>query len=349
MPESHDPEVTQRPRRRRLVLPASAVVVVLLGLAATVFLKLYRPRPHPLPPSVLEGSVLKTDADPQKQQPIADVQVVATSGASTGEAKTDEIGFFHLVMRPGIATGAPIELRFRHPDYKPLDSEEISHGRILLARLIPLHQVNPVVPTEPVVNISNIVVRYTVRTTRTENTGSAVKTFQVVNTGNVACNESIPCSPDGKWKAAIGGISLDAGAGNQFENARVSCISGPCAFTRIESNSLSETGRKISISALGWSDTTTFLLEAEVVHPMVSDPSLHLYPVIFGQSLNFNLPPTAQGLCIQATVNKHSVIFPIGPDLCLSWADCTVSVGKDQTKSYRCELKPQYQFATTAQ
>lgn len=344
MPEIHDPEEVQRSRRRRLVLLAATVV---LGFAAAVFLKLYRPKPHALPPSVLEGSVLKSDADPQKQQPIANVQVVATSAASTGEAKTNEIGFFHLVMRPGIAKGAPIELRFRHPDYKPLDLEEISQGRILLARLIPLPQANPVVPG-PVVNISNIVVSYSVRTTTTESTGSAVKTFQVVNTGNVVCNESIPCSPDGKWKAAIGGISLDAGAGNQFENARISCISGPCAFTRIESNSLSESGRKISVSALDWSDTTTFLLEAEVVHPMVSDLNRDLYPVIFGQSLNFNLPPTVQGLSIQAKVNKDPVVFPIGPDLCLSWADCTVSVGEDQTKSYRCELKPGYRFAATA-
>ena len=171
-----------------------------------------------------------------------------------------------------------------------------------------------------------------------------MKTFQAVNTANIPCRGNITCSPDGKWKAAIGSISLDAGAGNVFQNARVSCISGPCAFTRIESNELSEGGRKMTVSALNWSDTATFLVEAEVVHPMVGDVTLESYPVIFGEALNFNLPPTAEGLSIGAALNKESILFPIGPALCLSWADCKVSVAKDQTKSYRCELKPGYKF-----
>jgi hypothetical protein len=347
MPEIYTPEVVPQSRRRKLAIWAGAVVAV-LACATALFLKFYHPRPHLLPPSILEGSVLKSSEETQKQQPIAEVRVTAVSGAAIGEARTNEVGFFHIVMRPGVPRGAPVALSFRHPDYKPLDLEEISHGRLVIARLTPLHEAMAVLPKGPIVDVANVVVRYSIQTTTDVNTGSAVKTFQVVNIGNIPCAGVFPCSPDGRWRATIGSISLDAGVGNQFQNARVSCISGPCAFTRIESTTTSDGGRKLEISALNWSDTTTFLVEAEVVHPMISDLNLDLYPVIFGQALNFNLPPTAQGLSIEATVNTEPVVFPIGPDLCLTWAACTVSVAKDQTKSYRCELKPGYKF-TSAQ
>jgi hypothetical protein len=112
------------------------------------------------------------------------------------------------------------------------------------------------------------------------NVGSAVKTFEVMNSGNVPCNGRDPCSPDGKWKAAIGSTSLDAGPGNEFRNARASCIAGPCPFTKIEADDLQRGGRSIQVFVRNWSDTATFLLEAEVFHPMVSDIVRESYPVI---------------------------------------------------------------------
>ena len=105
MPEIYTPEVVRQSSRRKLAIWAG-VVVASLACGAALFLKLYHPKPHLLPPSSLEGSVLKNDEDTQKQQPIADVQVVATSGTSTGEAKSNEMGFFHIVMRPGVPKGA---------------------------------------------------------------------------------------------------------------------------------------------------------------------------------------------------------------------------------------------------
>ncbi len=88
----------------------------------------------------------------------------------------------------------------------------------------------------------------------------------------------------------------------------------------------------------------TFLLEAEVVHPMTSDLVRESYPVIFGRSLNFSLPPDAEGLSIEADINGQPIVFPLGPDLLLEWAECHVAVDRDQSKTYRCELKPGYQF-----
>jgi hypothetical protein len=100
----------------------------------------------------------------------------------------------------------------------------------------------------------------------------------------------------------------------------------------------------LNVAVRDWSDTTTFLVEAEVVHPMTSDMVRETYPVMFGRTLNFNLPPAAGGPSIEAEVDGQPIVFPLGPDLFLRWADCHSGTEKDQSKTYRCELKPGYKF-----
>ena len=70
------------------------------------------------------------------------------------------------------------------------------------------------------------------------------------------------------------------------------------------------------------------------------------YPVLFGRALNFTLPPTQEGVSIEADVDGTSMVFPLGPELYLSWADCNARTGADSEKTtvYRCELKPGYRF-----
>ena len=192
--------------------------------------------------------------------------------------------------------------------------------------------------------VGSLRVRYSIKAMSEVNIGSAAKPFQVVNTGNVPCNRQAPCSPDGNWKAAIGSAFLDAGAGNEFRNARVSCIAGPCPFTKIEKDDFSKGGQTIRVSARNWSDTTTFLLEAEVFHSMISEIVHESQPVIFGRVLDFTLPPSAEGVCIEAEMNGQTIIYPLGPALFLSWANCDVTLNRDQSKLYRCNLKAGYQF-----
>ena len=79
-------------------------------------------------------------------------------------------------------------------------------------------------------------------------------------------------------------ISLDAERGNQLRNARLSCIAGPCPFSSIVRDNSSRSGRTINATVLNWSDTVTYLLEAEVVHPMASQTVRHSYPVIFDRT-----------------------------------------------------------------
>ena len=102
---------------------------------------------------------------------------------------------------------------------------------------------------------------------------------------------------------------------------------------------------------LNWGDTVTYLVEAEVAQAMVSDLVRHSYPVIFDHSMTFTLPPAAQGPSIEADVDGEPIVFPLGPQLRLSWATCRLDTGAGRTDTrgdgarlYRCELKPGYLF-----
>ena len=194
--------------------------------------------------------------------------------------------------------------------------------------------------------VSNIKVRYTVNSQNDENIGNAVRTFQVVNRGNVPCRRQYPCSPDGQWKATSASLELDAGIGNEFRDARASCIAGPCPFTRIDSSGFAAGGRTIAVAALDWSDTATFLLEAEVFHKAIVSNVRESYPVVFGRALSFTLPPTAEGVSLEADVDGLQMVFPLGPELYLSWAECATrsSSNGDEARVYQCELKPGYHF-----
>ena len=210
--------------------------------------------------------------------------------------------------------------------------------------MTPLHDEVEAKLNEAEVVIGNIVVRYSTETTKTENIGSAVKTFQVGNTGNVPCSQHPPCSPDGKWKAEEAAASLDAGEGNVFRDARVTCIAGPCPFTRIDTDEFSRGGRSIKVSVRDWSDSTTFLIQAEVFRSQLDVIIRRTYPVIFGRAMNFTLPSTAEGPSIEAELNRGLIVFPLGPSPVLSWANCQVRVEKNQARDYRCELKAGYRF-----
>jgi hypothetical protein len=315
-------------------------LLVIAALAAGVVFAIHKS--HHL--ITLRGAIVRQDSDPDKQTPIADVQIRATSGSAVATAESDSSGFFSLTLTESFRRRKSVTFQFGHPGYRPLELTE-PIGDLYVVHLAPM---SPEKPSEadhgPQTLISNVRVRYSVKSTTEVNVGSAVRTLQVANKGNVPCKGQAPCSPDGKWKAAVGSTVLDAGQGDQFRNARVSCIAGPCPFTRIENEKPSDGGRIMNVVARDWSDTATFLVEAEVVHPMTADLVRESYPVVFGQTMSFGLPATAEGPSLEADVNGASIVFPLGPDLFLSWAQCTQGTSKDQSKVYRCELKPGYRF-----
>ncbi len=329
-----------------IAVAAGVVIGVLLLMRAHRLRTITEARTIPI-----EGAVIRRDADANKELPIAGVAITASDGVRSATTESDAAGYFKLVLQKTVLSDRPVTVAFRDPNYEPLDLT-VQTGRLAIPKQLYVAAMVPI-PVKSVASssrtqtvVSDIRVRYTINTRSETNVGSAFKTFQVVNKGNVPCNHQSPCSPDGRWKAASASASLDAGPDNSYGNIRASCIAGPCPFTRIDSNGFIHGGRYIKISALNWSDTATFLLEAEVYHTAISSEVRELYPVIFGQTLNFTVPPTQEGVSLEADLGGAPMVFPLGPDPELSWASCTARTGMEEEKTtvYRCELRPGYRF-----
>lgn len=332
---------------KRLLLWAAAVAVVATVVTVLV-VRSHRWRPRTIS---IQGAVIRRDADPRKRLPIGNVKVTATDGLMTVSTQSDASGYFNLQFKENVWPGQTLTVSFRHPDYESYDltlhpSIRATSQKLYIAELTSIKPDAESHSNKKPSVVSNIRIRYTVNSQGEVNVGSDVKAFQVVNKGNVPCNMKPPCSPDGNWKATLGEATLDAGPDHMFRNVRASCIAGPCPFTRIDSSGFSQGGRVVTAKVLDWSDTATFLLEAEVFRTSINSNVRELYPVIFGQTLNFTLPPTEEGVSIEAELDGTPMVFPLGPDLYLSWATCSARTNRDGEKStvYRCELKPGYRF-----
>jgi hypothetical protein len=291
----------------------------------------------------LTGVVLAENTDPAKQIGIPHVYVTAVGRTGEASAESDDSGFFRIALPEGLWLGESVQLSLQHPGYQPVELKERIFNQLWVARLAPVPPKTEVAAKGPGVILSDLRVRYLTKGATITAVGSMVRTFQVVNQGNVPCQGHSPCSPDGRWRAAIDGLKVDAGEGQEYRNARVSCIAGPCPFARIETDNFSQGGRVIGVAVRNWSDTVTFLLEAEVVRTVANDLVQQAYPAIFGRLISFTLPPSAQGPSFEAEWNGQEITFPLGPDLLLSWANCTLKVQPDQTKLFSCELKPGFQ------
>ena len=334
-------------RGKKIILIVATLAVV--GAVAAYFVW----RMHIWHPnlSTIRGAVIRHDADVSKELSISDVEITGSRGAMTATTRTDASGYFELKFPEPIWPGQMVDLTFRNNDYEPLDMHlkmayRSTVRRLVIATMEPIPQPVMTESGKPLTVVSNIRIRYTVHSEQADNIGSVVKTFQVVNRGDIPCRRQAPCSPDGEWKAATDSVRLDAGQDNEFRNVRASCISGPCPFTHIDSSGFTQGGRVITASALNWSDTTTFLVEAEVFHTALASSVRRSYPVIYDRALNFTLPESKEGLSIEADVNGQPMVFPLGPELYLSWAACTSRTTGDEKKSmaYRCELRPGYRF-----
>lgn len=315
----------------------SVVSALLLTLGVLALIHWQRQKPI-----TLQGAVIVQDTDPRKQLPIGGVEISADN-PSKSVAKTDSSGFFQLSLPKPLHRGTPIILHFQHPQYKPLDLHDYVGNQLYIVRLVPISS-NHAPSDQPKIKVTNVRVRYTVKAGTELNVGSAVKTFEVQNKGNVPCKNQHPCSPDGRWKATLASATLDAGVGNQFRDARASCIAGPCPFTRIESDRSSQNGQVLTLSVRDWSDTTTFLIEAEVFRPMLAQAEHWSYPAIFGDGFSFTLPSSAQSVSMEADIDGQTIIFPLGPALMMSWATCDEGTNPDQGRIFRCTLRPGYRF-----
>jgi len=293
---------------------------------------------------LIQGAILMQDPDPRRQLPISGVEVTASVGEMVAQSRSDASGLFRLTVPRALWRNETADLVFRHSGYQPMHIMERLTDEIYVIRMTAVAAKAVPEPSGTQTPLKDVRVRYATKATTPIDVGSIAKTFEVTNVGDLLCNGAAACSPDGKWKAAIGVLTLDAGEGHEYRNARASCIAGPCPFAKIESDQFSRGGRIIKVSVRNWSDTVTFLVEAEVVQTIPSDAVRNAYPIIFGREMSFTLPPMAQGPSIEADLNGNEIIFPLGPALNLPWAVCNLQVGTDRTKLYRCELKNGYRF-----
>jgi hypothetical protein len=343
-------QLLHKPVVKRRTVVVWAVVAAAAG-AVALFVSIHA-RNLKARSEVVQGAVIRRDSDTRRELPIDGAFVTVYNGTSSVTTHSDASGYFKLIYPPIVWPGRTVQLSLSRQGYEPL-TIQLKSGIHLTVRELYVVALEPTPQTAPATVeaakesvVSNIKVRYTVNSENVVNIGSAVRTFEIHNKGNVPCNDKPPCSPDGRWKAERGSVTLDAGQGNEFREVRASCIAGPCPFTRIDSSGYLRNSRSITAAAIDWSDTATFLVEAEVFRDEINSNVRELYPVIFGQALNFTLPPTQEGVSIEAEVNGTPIVFPLGPDLYLNWATCTVRTSSDQDKTtvYRCELKPGYKF-----
>ncbi len=333
--------------KRKTAVLASVIVVAAAVAAVVLVLRLHTLKPRL---TTIQGAVIRSDQDSHKQEPLDGVLIAAARGPLTASTQSDASGYFRITFPEVIWPGQTVNLTLTHPGYHPLNLSltmefRSSARRLIVAAMQPLAAQVQTVSGQAAHVVSNIRIRYTVNSQSEQNIGSAVRTFQVVNQGNVPCRRQGPCSPDGVWKANTTTFTLDAGVGNEFRDARASCIAGPCPFTRIDSHGFDHGGRIIQASATNWSDTATFLLEAEVFRTSLDANVRESYPVIYDRNVNFTLPATQEGVSIEAEIDGTPMVFPLGPDIYLDWAACN-SRTNSGTKSlvYQCELKQGYRF-----
>jgi hypothetical protein len=291
----------------------------------------------------ITGAVMIADTDPRKQLPLSNVEISGEVRGVTARTWSDTRGFFRLTWPTGLWWGQALRLQFHHADYQPLMTVETLTHQLYIERLTPSRE-NHTAGEVPETALTNLRIRYSMKSVNTIDVGSSSQTFGVANSANVPCRLRRICSPDGSWVAALGSFHMDAGPGQEFRSARVSCVAGPCPFTRIETDDFSRGGRRISGEVRVWGDTVTFLVEAEVIRTALSDMIQQSYPAIFGRTMTFTLPPGGEGPSIQAEVNGTAIVFPLGPALILSWASCNLQMTADRGMLYRCALKPGYRF-----
>lgn len=290
------------------------------------------------------GAVLVTDSDPRKQLPIPNVEIVGNVRGVTVSARSDASGFFRLTWPSALWYGQAVVLQFRKTGYQSLVMTDALTHELVIARMTPAGAAAPPPADGQETTISNLRVRYSVKATNATDVGSEADTFEVINKGNIPCRGRATCSPDGRWAASLGSFHKDAGPGQEFRNARVSCVAGPCPFTRVESDAFSRGGQRIGGTVLAWSDTVTFLVEADVVRTAFSDMVRQSYPAIFGRTFTFTLPAGGQGPSILAEVDGSEIVFPLGPALLLTWATCNLQTTADRSTLYSCSLKPGHRF-----
>ena len=83
------------------------------------------------------------------------------------------------------------------------------------------------------------------------------------NRDSMPCDQREPCSPDGKWFAALTELTVRAGEGEELRNARISCDGNSCGWRKDLYPEYSDDKRVVVGKVLTWSKPVVLRLEAE--------------------------------------------------------------------------------------
>ena len=103
-------------KRKTIAIWTVSILAILAAVAAIALL-------HRRQPVTLRGAVLRQDRDPNRQLPLADVQITAVNTLGSATSKSDSLGFFTLTLPKGLRRRQQVILTFRHEGYQPLDCE----------------------------------------------------------------------------------------------------------------------------------------------------------------------------------------------------------------------------------
>jgi hypothetical protein len=80
----------------------------------------------------------------------------------------------------------------------------------------------------------------------------------------IDCDHRSPCSPDGKWWAAITPLVITAAADQEVRNPVVSCRGSTCGFLEIMSTAVAADGHSATAQVKTWSNSVTLTYTAEI-------------------------------------------------------------------------------------
>src|SRR5438876_5263030 len=140
------------------------VVVAILGTVMVLLVARFNKRRM----IALKGAVITRDTDPRKQLPIAGVDITADNGLAVAKSQSDSSGLFNIAWRKRILRGQVVTLRFRKPDYEPLDLNinvaDKASDKTFIAALAPVTRQTIIDDDRPQQTISNPLVRYSIKT-----------------------------------------------------------------------------------------------------------------------------------------------------------------------------------------
>jgi hypothetical protein len=236
--------------RRTPILAAviGAIGAILGALSPSIFQSIF---PQHI---LIQGAIMRSDAKPSNRSVIKDVEVDYQEDGIEKHAMTNQSGGFNILLGSKLKAGDLLTLRFHKHCYQDF-SDTISVAAVPYPRYLwPELDQNCI---DPAITALSLEFR---------NVGIMQATLQITTRGSVPCQKS-PCSPDNKWQAAQGSVSLDAGGDNSFSGGTFGCVAGPCPFSEIVADNFSKGGTRISGEAKTWSDDVTYVLKGTLSGP----------------------------------------------------------------------------------